>query len=212
MHHTLAACRRAITRGPRLGVLLALLVVALLPATIPAIANADQTRPRVIMTTDGEGDDQASMRRLVLYANDFEIEGIIHSSSFLHWAGDPTANPPIAAASSWTGTQWAKDIISTGYAQSYPSLVQNDPRYPTPEKLLSAVKPGNIKSSGEMAEDTEGSELIKKALLDDKPGPVYLGAWGGTNTIASALRSIRDEFFGTPSWDAVYRKVSDKAF
>ncbi|MEU0563192.1 nucleoside hydrolase-like domain-containing protein [Dactylosporangium sp. NPDC006015] len=181
---------------------------------VSANANAKPRpidKPRVIITTDGEGDDIASMHRFLLYANDFDVEGIVTSASRWHWAGDPTATPPITA-NRWHGTSWIPAMIDGLYRQAHPNLVKHDPRYPTPEHLLSVVKDGNITAGGEMAKDTPGSDLIKKVLLDNEPGPVYLQAWGGTNTIAAALRSIRDEYQGTRHWDEIYRKVSDKAF
>lgn len=62
-----------------------------------------------------------------------------------------------------------------------------------------------------MDRDTEGSEFIKQILLDDNPAPIYLQVWGGTNTIARALKSIEIEFKNTDEWSAVYKKVCDKA-
>ena len=44
-----------------------------------------------------------------------------------------------------------------------------------------------------MDKDTPGSDRIAEVLLDAKPGPVYLQAWGGTNTIARALWKIQHE-------------------
>ena len=61
-----------------------------------------------------------------------------------------------------------------------------------------------------MTNDTEGSNWIKSILLDNRPGPVFLQAWGGTNTIAAALRSIEDQYKGTARWDAIHRRVSNK--
>ena len=40
-------------------------------------------------------------------------------------------------------------------------------------------------------QDTPGADRIVSVLLDDKPGRVYLQAWGGTNTIAKALSTIQ---------------------
>ncbi len=40
-----------------------------------------RVRPRVIVTTDGEIDERCSMVRFLMYANDFQVEGLIHSSS-----------------------------------------------------------------------------------------------------------------------------------
>jgi hypothetical protein len=70
---------------------------------------------------------------------------------------------------------------------------------------------GNIDFEGSMARDTEGSDFIKAKLLDDDPAPLYLQVWGGTNTIARALRSIEDQYRDTPAWEDIYQKVSDKA-
>ena len=42
---------------------------------------ATAARPRIIATTDGEIDDRCSMVRFLLYANEWDIEGIIISSS-----------------------------------------------------------------------------------------------------------------------------------
>ena len=63
----------------------------------------------------------------------------------------------------------------------------------------------------EIEEVAEGSELIKEILLDDKPGPVHIGVWGGTNTLARALKSIEEKYKGTPEWEAIHSMVSDKA-
>jgi hypothetical protein len=73
------------------------------------------------------------------------------------------------------------------------------------------VRVGNIDFEGEMEKVTEGSELIREVLLDDKPGPVYVQIWGGTNTLARALKCIEEAYRGTDQWEAIHRKVSEKA-
>jgi hypothetical protein len=62
-----------------------------------------------------------------------------------------------------------------------------------------------------MSASTPGSRLIAQVLLDDRPGPVFLQAWGGVNTIARALLDIEERYKGTRKWDAIYEKVSKKA-
>jgi len=57
-------------------------------------------RPRIIATTDGEIDDRCSMVRFLLYANEWDIEGIIYSSSKFHWDGHK-----------WAGTKWIEGQI-----------------------------------------------------------------------------------------------------
>src|SRR6185295_19334370 len=79
------------------------------------------------------------------------------------------------------------------------------------DELRSKYRVGNIRNVGDMTTSTPGSQLIADVLLDDKPGPVYLQAWGGVNTIARGLKDIEERYKGTPEWDAVYEKVSKKA-
>ena len=125
------------------------------------------------------------MVRFLMYANEWDIEGIIYSSSGFHWKG----------SSSWAGTKWIQEDIDQ-YAEAYGNLKKHDPAYPTPEALKKLVYAGNIDSAGEMTKVTPGSRRIVKVLLDDKPGTVYLQAWGGTNTIARALKTIQDKHPG----------------
>lgn len=176
---------------------------------------------RTIVTTDGEVDDMDSFLRLLLYANEMQIEGIIFSSSQWHYSGDGkgtlfTSQMPTTARMygsrtdlRWVGTAWMDDFLDA-YNEVYPSLSQHSADYPTPEYLKSIVKVGNITFEGEMETDTEGSDFIKQIILDDKPGPVYVQIWGGTNTLARALKSIEDQYKGTPEWENIYKKVSDK--
>ncbi|PRY16383.1 uncharacterized protein DUF1593 [Pontibacter ummariensis] len=93
----------------------------------------------------------------------------------------------------------------------YDNLKQHATGYPSPDYLQSLVRVGNIEFEGDMEKDTEGSDFIKQILLDGNASPVYLQIWGGTNTVARALKSIEEEYKGTPQWPAIYRKVSDKA-
>ena len=72
-------------------------------------------KPRVIVTSDGEIDDECSMVRFLLYANEFDIEGIITSSSQYHWQGHK-----------WAGDDWAQPYLAA-HAEVYPNLVKHDP-------------------------------------------------------------------------------------
>ena len=55
---------------------------------------AASDKPRVLVTTDGEIDDECSLVRFLLYANEWDIEGIITSNSQYHWQGHmPTMRP-----------------------------------------------------------------------------------------------------------------------
>ncbi|NMB46808.1 MAG: DUF1593 domain-containing protein [Firmicutes bacterium] len=139
-------------------------------------------RPRVIVTTDGEIDDRCSMVRFLQYANEFEIEGIINSSSMFHWDGHD-----------WEPPDWIERWIDR-YEQVYDNLKQHADGYPAPQYLRNVTFVGNTYHVGEMGKETPGSNRIVEVLLDEKPGPVYLQAWGGTNTIARALKTIQEQY------------------
>ena len=65
--------------------LLTLLVSTFYHITVTAQSQTVQPeKARVIVTTDGEADDRASMVRFLLSANEFDVEGIINSSSQFH--------------------------------------------------------------------------------------------------------------------------------
>src|SRR5690349_13674129 len=147
--------------------LLALVAVALLSGS----AAAQAAKPRVILTQDGEVDDMDSFIRYLYYSNEFDTAGIIYTSSTFHYAG----NGSTVNAFRWTGTEWLNHYLDL-YAQIRPNLIKHADGYPTVEQLRSLYKIGNISNVGEMTQVTEGSEWIKKVILDDDPRPLYIQA------------------------------------
>lgn len=151
------------------------------------VRETTTAKPRVIATTDGEIDDRCSMIRFLLYANEWDIQGIVHSSSKYHWLGDDTA-----PGKHWEPVAWL-DRQLDAYEAVYPSLKSNDAGYPTPEYLRAHVFVGNIALEGDMRSASPGSDRIVEVLLQSDPSPVWLQAWGGANTIARALKTIKEE-------------------
>ncbi len=179
--------------------------------------------PRTIVTCDPELDDNNSMVRFLLHATDFQIDGLVYTSSRFHWLGDGKGttqfipggeydNMGLGPQTSWRFSpdeRFIDDIIDA-YEKCYANLKVHDSRYPTPEYLRSVTKWGNCVFEGDYSYDTDGSNLIKENILDDKPGPLFIQAWGGSSSIAAALRSIEDEYKGTDEWDAIVKKVNEK--
>lgn len=180
------------------------------------------TKPRTIVTTDGEIDDVDSFIRMLLYSNEFDIEGLVYSSSMWHYKGDGKGTKMVSEMDMtkkiygektdlrWPGTHWMQDLIDA-YEKVYPNLSTHAKGFPKPATLRSLIKVGNIDFEGEMNQDTEGSDFIKATLLDENLSPLYLQVWGGTNTIARALKSIEDQYKNTPKWATIYKKVCQKA-
>ncbi len=186
------------------------------------MAQSKPSKPRTIVTTDGEIDDVDSFIRMLLYANEFKIEGLIYSSSMWHYKGDGKGTKMVSEMEMtkkmygektdlrWAGEHWMQDLMDA-YEKVYPNLNKNAKGFPTASVLRNVIKVGNIDFEGEMEHDTEGSDFIKNKLLDNDLTPIYLQAWGGTNTIARALKSIEDQYKNTTQWQDIYKKVSQKA-
>ncbi|RPJ49942.1 MAG: DUF1593 domain-containing protein, partial [Acidobacteria bacterium] len=113
------------------------------------LGSAFAAKPRVIVLTDigGDPDDEQSMVRLLVYANQLDIEGLI------------------ATTSTWKRSLSPDRITErvNAYAQVRPSLLRHDPGYPTAEHLGSLVKsgqPGYGMASVGDGKSTDGSRLI----------------------------------------------------
>jgi hypothetical protein len=197
--------------------------------TIDNIASAqnsdEQARPRIVVTCDPELDDNNSLIRFLLYSSDLEVEGLIYASSGFHWKGDGKGTKwfvpgreyarfglDTCPCESW---RWAKDEhfihnAVEAYAKVYPNLKVHNPNYPEPDELRSKIRYGNIEFDGDISKNSPGSDLIKSLMLDDKPGPLFITAWGGQSTIARALKSIQEQYEYTTEWQRIKDKISRK--
>lgn len=204
--------------------ILAFLSILLFSATAVYATEKNQ-KPRIIITADPELDDNNSLIRFLLYSSEFKVEGLIYASSQFHWKGDGKGTKFMVPGREYTkyglnlcpctSYRWKEDErfiheAVEAYEKSYVNLKIHNPAYPTPVYLKSKIKYGNIEFEGDFSKDTEGSNLIKKVLLDSVEGPVYITAWGGQSTIARALKSIEDEFKNKSNWIAIKKKVSKK--
>ena len=94
------------------------------------------------------------MIRFLLYVNEWDVKGLIYSSSKHHWEGD--AEHP---EKKWHNTVWIEEQIDK-YAEVYPNLKKHDPGYPSPDYLKSQVFVGNIAIEGDMLEETPGCYVL----------------------------------------------------
>lgn len=177
-------------------------------------------RARTIITADPELDDLNSMIRLLLYSNELEIEGLVYASSRFHWRGDGKGTrfflPDREYTEPQTSWRWAPgerfiDDAVDAYEQVYENLVVHDPRYPSPDTLRSVIRTGNVDFEGDVSAETPGSQFIADALLDDRPGPLFLQFWAGPSTVARALMLIEQRLAGGSEWARIQAAVSAKA-
>ncbi len=177
---------------------------------------------RTVLMHDPELDDQNTIIRYLLYANEFETEGLIYSSSQFHWKGDGEGSlyhgesehsrfnlGPIAR---W---RWDDDVnifewAIDAYEKVYDNLSTHAEGYPHPDKLREKVCNGNISFPGDIDSDSEGADLINRLILDDEPGKLYLLTGAGMSTIARALKVIADTFKDSQTWSELYDKIGRK--
>ena len=144
-----------------------------------AAAVTDKARLVVLTDLANEPDDEESLVRLLAYANEFDFEGLVATTS-CHLRENPR-----------------EDILRhtiEAYAQVWTNLVVHAPDYPTPDFLRSVAasgQPGFGTNSLDVA--SAGSRLIVAAMKRDDPRPLWVSVWGGPNTLHRALRDCRDE-------------------
>lgn len=129
--------------------------------THSVVAN---TRLRVIVETDagGDPDDEQSLVRFLLYANEWDVEGIICNRA--------QARDGENLNTERTGLGIVRRLVQA-YGACYPRLVQHDVRYPSPGELLQRSVCGYDDSDA-------GVQLIIAAVDADDPRPVWFLNWG----------------------------------
>ena len=140
------------------------------------------TKNRVIILTDIEADpdDAQSLVRLLLYSNEIDIKGIV------------------ATTSCWQKTSVHPNSISailSAYAKVQPNLKVHDKHFPEAaslQKIISQGRPEYGMAGVGQDKDSEGSELIIKALEERDDRPLWISVWGGVNTLAQALFKIKN--------------------
>ncbi len=139
-------------------------------------------KPRIINTTDlgADPDDEQSMVRQLVCANEFELEGLIVSTGC------------------WKKTQSNTDMLDKivdAYEQVYPNLTVHADGFPTPDHLKSISVMGQTGyGMGDVGtgKDSPGSDLIIASVDKDDPRPVWVMGWGGMNNVAQAIWKVRE--------------------
>ena len=130
-------------------------------------------RHRVVVSTDIGGtdpDDFQSMVHLLVYADSFDLEGLI-SSPF--------------------GPGRKSDILTVidQYERDFPNLKTYSDRYPTADALRAISKQGETEAAGAagFSQTTEGSQWIIQCAKRSDTRPLHVLVWGGIEDLAQAL-------------------------
>ena len=134
----------------------------------------------ILSDIEADPDDAQSFVRLLLYANQIDIKGMIATTSC--WQKSRVAPESIK-----------KIVRAYGYVQA--NLNKHEAGFPSENELLLTVKQGLAKygmSGVGTGQDSEGSDWIIKILEDSDPRPLHICVWGGANTLAQALFKLKE--------------------
>ena len=158
-------------------------IVLLLVATVVYSVHAQQTTPklRVLVLTDieNEPDDAMSMVRLMTYTHQWDVEGLVATTS-------THLRDRIAP-------QRIRDIVNA-YGKVRENLLQHEKGYPETNYLLSIIKDGYPKygmTAVGKGFDSPGSDWIISVVDKQDDRPVWIPIWGGANCLAQALWKIK---------------------
>ncbi len=147
-------------------------------------AEDSPPRLRLIIETDagGDPDDEQSLVRFLLYASEWDVEGII--------ANRPRARDGENKNAERTGLGIVRAQVAA-YGLCWPKLVKHDPRYPSPDALAARTVAG-------YDDTTAAVDLIIAAVDRDDPRPLWYSDWGtdaggATNNLRRALDRVLAE-------------------
>jgi hypothetical protein len=141
----------------------------------------EPVKQRVFVLTDitNEPDDQQSLVRFLVYANQYDIEGIVATTSTHLRKG--------------IRQDKIEELISA-YGEVLPNLQKHESGFPSAEVLLSRTASHlplySMEGVGE-GKDSPGSELLIQAVDKEDPRPIWVSVWGGANCLAQALYKVQ---------------------
>ncbi|KAI1132577.1 hypothetical protein F5Y10DRAFT_260999 [Nemania abortiva] len=142
------------------------------------------TKPRLFILTDilNEPDDSMSMVRLLLYSNEFDLQGLCATTS--------------ASLRNATHPEAITEIIDA-YGEVVDNLnshVHPESQFRAAAQLKELVVSGPKVYGNNALNQTisEGASLLVRSLKKSQD-PLYVSIWGGANTLAQALQHIERE-------------------
>lgn len=153
----------------------------------PASLTAAE-RPRLAVLTDigGDPDDQQSMIRLMVYANEFDIELLIASA----------AGTPGELKEAMTRPDLIREIIEA-YGMVLPNLRRHAENWPTADSLRAKVLSGNHRRGREhigAGHDSPASRaLVERIDVGSPERPLNITVWGGQTDLAQALWRVKQD-------------------
>jgi hypothetical protein len=184
-------------------------LILLLSCGSPTKETADQAplKPRIVVLTDIapgniEPDDQESMVRLMVHADQYEIEALICTGGW-----NSGLNPYPAT--------WMDSLVTTmnAYEKDLPNLMKRSGQsgflpldeenakqeigyWPSVDYLRGRARLGSLNLGFEQigeGNDSPGSDFIIQLVDEEDERPLWITVWGGANTLAQAIWRVQQE-------------------
>lgn len=157
-----------------------LLMVVIVPCQ-NNYAQPNKEKPRVFVLTDieNEPDDAMSLVRFLVYANNFDIEGLAATTS-IHQKKK-------------TAIYRIKEIVEA-YGKVRDNLEKHESGFPTADYLNSVTTEGLLEygmAAIGKGKDSPASELLIQSVDKNDSRPLWVPVWGGPNVLGQALWKVK---------------------
>lgn len=187
-----------------------MMLALLASACVFAGGKDDKVRHRILVSTDIGGtdpDDNQSMIHLLMYSNEFDIEGLVSSPSYgsgskeeilrmidMYEKDLPKLQQGLKNAQRAMAKKRARDEAGKCSNGVTGSVVSKGSKFPLADYLRSITKQGHkgmcpLKGWGE---PTEGSQWIVECARRDDSRPLWILVWGALEDVAQALHDAPD--------------------
>ncbi len=142
--------------------------------------QAERARVCVLTDISNEPDDEESLVRFLVYANEYQVEGLI------------------ATTSTWLRDRTREDLIHRqlqAYAQVRPNLLKHAAHFPSADDLQAVTftgQPAYGMAAVGTGKTTPGSRHLLRLARKPESQPLWVSVWGGANTLAQALWDARN--------------------
>jgi hypothetical protein len=162
-----------------LGLLRKLAILSVMAIVFTSAIASEKNRVFVLTDIENEPDDAMSMVRFLVYANQFDIEGLAATTS-IHQQKK-------------VAPQRIFEIVEA-YGKIRDNLEKHEAGFPTLEFVKSRITEGlpeyGLLAVGE-GKDSPASELLIKSVDKNDPRPIWVTVWGGPNVLAQALWKVK---------------------
>ncbi|MBN1478635.1 DUF1593 domain-containing protein [candidate division KSB1 bacterium] len=154
-------------------------VTSLVLCAVVTLGASEKQRVIVLTDISNEPDDEESMVRFLVYSNEYDVEGLIATTSV--WLQDTTRLDLIQ-----------RQIKAYGLVRN--NLLKHAHGYPTADELLSVSAAGQPEfgmAGVGFGKTSPGSQHIMEVIDRPDDRPVWVAVWGGANTLAQALWDVK---------------------